>query len=305
MEGFDKEWIYCGTRRFATYTNLEPGEYSFRVKGSNNDGIWNETGTRIKIIITPPFWKTWWFKSLGALSIAGVTGLTYHQKLLKMEKNKELQEEFSRRLLESQEEERKRIASDLHDTIAHEILITKNKAVLGLKKTEDSNAIKNILNEISELSSDTLKDVRNISYNLHPHQISRLGMTKAIRSVINSIANSSEIKFTCNIENIDGILSKELEINIFRIVQECSNNIIKHSGADEATLNIIKDAKTLTMTVWDNGKGISKGRIDGIGLAGIAERVKLYKGELVIESVPSNGTIIVISLPYKNLKPND
>lgn len=72
MEGFDKDWNYCGTRRFATYTNLNPGEYIFRVKASNSDGIWNEAGTSIKIIILPPFWRTWWAYSLYII----LTGLT-------------------------------------------------------------------------------------------------------------------------------------------------------------------------------------------------------------------------------------
>ncbi|MEO8210561.1 MAG: two-component regulator propeller domain-containing protein, partial [bacterium] len=190
MEGFDKEWIYCGTRRNATYTNLDPGEYKFKVKGSNNDGLWNDEGTSIKIKIAPPFWKTWWFKSLGVMSIAGATGLAYRQKLSKIDIDKKSQEEFSRRLLDSQEQERKRISKELHDTIAHDILITKNKAVIGLKKSHDSDAVKNILNEISDLSSITLNDVRTISYDLHPHQIDRLGMTKAIKSILNNASKS-------------------------------------------------------------------------------------------------------------------
>lgn len=300
MEGFDKEWIYCGTRRFVTYTNLEPGEYVFRVKGSNNDGVWNEKGTSVKIIITPPFWKTWWFRSLGVMSVIGATGIAYQQKLSKIEKDKRSQEDFSRRLLDSQEQERKRISSELHDTIAHDILITKNKAVLGLKKAEDSKAVKEILNEISEMSSSTLNDVRSISYDLHPHQIERLGISKALRSIINTVGKSSEIEFICNIENIDNILSKELEMNLFRIIQECTSNIIKHSEAAEASLNIIRDNKTLTITIWDNGKGISKNRTEGLGLKGINERIRLYKGALVIESVPSKGTLIAISLPIKS-----
>lgn len=299
MEGFDREWIFCGTRRFATYTNLKPGEYTFRVRGSNNDGVWNKEGASVKIIITPPFWKTWWFKSLGIASVIGATGIAYQQKLSKVEKAKRSQEDFSRKLLESQELERKKIASELHDTIAHDILITKNKAVIGLKKASDSDAVKKILNEISELASGTLNDVRSISYNLHPHQIERLGISKALRSIINSVANSSEIKFTCNIEPIDNILSKELELNLFRIIQECTSNILKHSKATEASLNILNDIRTLIITVWDNGKGISRDRIDGLGLTGIAERIKLYNGELVIESAQTKGTVIVITLPIK------
>ncbi len=142
MEGFDKDWVYCGTRRTATYTNLDPGEYIFRVKGSNNDGVWNEEGTSIKITITPPFWKTWWFKGIGLMSVAAASGLTYKTRLDKIEKERKAQEEFSRKLIESQENERKRIASELHDTIAHEVLIAKNKAEIGLKHSGKRKELK-------------------------------------------------------------------------------------------------------------------------------------------------------------------
>jgi signal transduction histidine kinase/CheY-like chemotaxis protein/ligand-binding sensor domain-containing protein len=72
LEGFDKEWLYIGTRRTAMYTNLNPGEYILRVKASNNDGVWNEEGTSVKIIVTPPYWSTWWFRTLVILGITGI-----------------------------------------------------------------------------------------------------------------------------------------------------------------------------------------------------------------------------------------
>ena len=75
MEGFDKEWIYCGSRREARYTNLDPGHYTFHVKGSNNDGLWNEQGASIGVVITPPFWRTWWAYSMyAALLVSGGIG---------------------------------------------------------------------------------------------------------------------------------------------------------------------------------------------------------------------------------------
>jgi ligand-binding sensor domain-containing protein/serine phosphatase RsbU (regulator of sigma subunit) len=78
MEGFDQDWNYTtSAKRFASYTNLTPGKYVFRVKGSNNDGVWNEQGTSIKITITPPMWKTWWFQTLSALLILGLAIFLY------------------------------------------------------------------------------------------------------------------------------------------------------------------------------------------------------------------------------------
>jgi len=81
LEGFDKDWNYVGTQRKATYTNLDPGTYIFRVKASNNDGVWNEKGTSIKIIITPPFWKTWWFKALVAIIVIGSAVSFYRYRI--------------------------------------------------------------------------------------------------------------------------------------------------------------------------------------------------------------------------------
>ncbi|MEW6731938.1 MAG: two-component regulator propeller domain-containing protein [Acidobacteriota bacterium] len=84
LEGFDKDWIYCGTRRFVRYANLDPGEYVFRVKGSNNDGFWNEVGTAVKIRIVPPLWRTWWAYLLYLITLmsAGYAGYRYRLKIL-------------------------------------------------------------------------------------------------------------------------------------------------------------------------------------------------------------------------------
>jgi len=81
LDGFNPDWNYVGTRHNATYTNLDPGEYTFRVKGSNNDGLWNEEGTSIEIIITPPFWQTWWFKSITISLVVFIVLLIFYLKI--------------------------------------------------------------------------------------------------------------------------------------------------------------------------------------------------------------------------------
>jgi ligand-binding sensor domain-containing protein len=91
MEGFDRNWIYSGTRRFATYTNLDPGQYIFKVKGSNNDGVWNEEGASVKITITPPIWATWWFRTLSFLLVVGVVFTWYQRRLKNVRMKTELQ----------------------------------------------------------------------------------------------------------------------------------------------------------------------------------------------------------------------
>ena len=102
LEGFDKDWVQCGTRRYASYTHLDPGAYVFTVKGSNNDGKWNEAGTSISVIIRPPYWQTWWFRSLVAMVVIALVALAYNYRVA--------------RLLEI-ERLRVRISTDLHDEI--------------------------------------------------------------------------------------------------------------------------------------------------------------------------------------------
>ena len=305
MENFDKDWTYCQNRKRVTYTNLNPGDYVFRVKGSNNDGVWNEEGTLIKIHITPPYWKTWWFKGLGFLSLIAATGYSYRQRLEKLEKEAKAQEEFSRKLIESQENERKRIAHELHDTLAHDVLISKNKALMALRHKDDKEGMEKTLEEISELASSTITDIRNISYDLHPHQLEKLGFTKTIKSIINEVAKSTNINFVFETDNVDEVLTKESEINLFRVIQESISNIIKHSKATEAMLKVSRFEDYLLITLVDNGKGFDVNSKEfaearqGFGLSGIAERLKFMKGEAKIDSEINKGTTLKFKIPIK------
>lgn len=118
MEGFDMDWQYVGNIRTATYTNLDPGSYTFRVKACNNDGVWNETGTSIRIIITPPFWQTWWFRFAAIVVLAGAVTIFIKMRIRSIKKQKLLLERqvqerterlelMARELKQSGEQERK------------------------------------------------------------------------------------------------------------------------------------------------------------------------------------------------------
>ena len=300
LDGIDDDWNNVGNQMTANYTNIEPGEYTFKVKGSNNDGIWNGNGASVKLSITPPWWQTWWFKSCGILLIFMTVGYGFKKRINKLKKEKTSQEEFSKKLLNSQEEERKKIASVLHDSIAHDVLITKNSSEIGLKSDADKDEMKEILSKISEQSSSTLNELRRIQFNLHPYEVEKLGLTKAIRSIIDRVSKSTEIKFTMEEDIIDGIFSKENEIHLYRIIQEAINNIIKHSSATESLIKINRTDENVFITISDNGKGFSKNyalRKNSIGLSGMSERIKLLRRSLETDSESGNGTVLRISLP--------
>jgi signal transduction histidine kinase len=128
-------------------------------------------------------------------------------------------------LLESQEAERKRIAAELHDSLGQNLLIIKNRALMGLMPQEMPDSTREQLDEISSVSSQAIDEVREIAYNLRPYQIDRLGLTRAIESMIKKIAVSSGIHFTTDVAQLKGVFSKDAEISLYRIVQECLNNM--------------------------------------------------------------------------------
>jgi signal transduction histidine kinase/ligand-binding sensor domain-containing protein len=302
LEGIDNDWQESKLRN-VQYTSLAPGSYTFKVSAGTGEGIWSETPAEIRCSIIPPYWATWWFRTLIILGASAVLGLLYHNRVTTLTNERRNQEEFSKRLIDSQEKERKRIAAELHDSLGQNLLIIKNHALLGLKDSDTENSGEH-LHEISDLASQTINEVREISYNLRPYQLDRLGLKAAIESIVEKINSTTSIRCTASLEPIDNEFPKEVETNIYRIIQECLNNIVKHSGAGEALVAARSDLQGITLTIQDDGKGFSledgelnsyKG--EGFGLRGIAERVKILRGTVRIESSPGNGTTIVINIP--------
>lgn len=303
LEGFDDGWVSAGYKRNASYTNLPPGKFTFLVKSENINGTAGESVSKMTFTIIPPFWGTLWFKTGIFLLVLGAAFQTVRRKVLRDRKEKLEQERFTRELIDSQENERKRIASELHDSIGQNLLIIKNKAALAAKSKEVDDVSKEKISEISELTSDALNEVRSISYNLRPYEIDRLGLTEALNSLIENISAATLIKAECEIENIDGILENSFEISIYRIFQEILNNIIKHSGADRIDITVLKEDKIISIAFSDNGKGFSRDShnskgIKGSGLRSIEERTKMMKGIFLINSEESTGTKINIKIPY-------
>lgn len=153
LQGFDKEWNYVGANRAATYTNLDPGEYIFQVKASNNDGLWNETPTSIKIIITPPFWATWWFRTLAVLFLAGAILSVYRIRINAIKHQKEmLEQEVMERTAEviQQAKELKKQSEHLQDlneelqVMNEELSEQKEREFAAREEAEEANKAKSV-----------------------------------------------------------------------------------------------------------------------------------------------------------------
>jgi signal transduction histidine kinase/streptogramin lyase len=305
LANFDKDWFNAGTRRAAYYTKVPPGSYRFQVLACNNDNVWNETGASIGVMVKPLIWQTTWFRIMAILCAAGLAVALYEARVLRLKRQRAMQESFSRSLIESQENERKRIAAELHDGLGQNLLVVKNYAAMALNQSQVSGKLQKQLQEISENASASIEEVRSIARALRPYQLDRFGLSKTLEDAAEVTAQAGRLEIATTVENIDGLFSPDAEISIYRIVQEWLNNVVKHSRAPKARLVVRKDAGFVRMLLEDDGVGfeydaVMKRATAGFGLANLTERIRLLGGSLKIETASGKGTRLIVDLPCKN-----
>lgn len=300
--GYDRDWVEAGHTRFASYSKLPPGRYNFEVKAANNDGVWNETGAALALLVQPSFWQTRWFG--GALAALGLGAIlaTHRWRIARLERRRAEQEAFSRKLIDSQEQERQRIAAELHDSLGQNLLVIKNRAALALTQQADPGKMVAQVREVSAMASAAVREVRDIAQNLRPFQIDELGLTKAVRAMARTLGDASGIEFTADLDDIDRVLPPEFEISFYRTVQECLNNIVKHSHAKTAVIGLCRDPDAIRVIISDDGQGfapelLGKRSAPGFGLRNISERVRTMGGKLDIRTQPGAGTQVEIRVP--------
>jgi signal transduction histidine kinase/DNA-binding NarL/FixJ family response regulator len=332
LEGWDKDWIYSGGERKASYTNLSPGVYTFKVKASNNDGVWNEQGSSVQVIITPPFWATWWFRTLViSLLIGGILCFFYVRRSMEL-----------RKLEEQQKEEMHQVQLQFFTNISHEFR-TPLSLILGpleILQQEDpdhhyykvihrnANRLMNLINELMDFRKSEagvlklhvmpgninffLNEIyeefaelairKNITFNVHaPNNNEEIWFDRQImeKIVINLLSNS--FKYTAD----DGAITVE--------VLESWNNFTPSFENELTISNNYPGKRYLYLRVADNGIGISKDSIahlferyykiseshmgSGIGLAFVKSLTMRHKGHIRVYSERNKGTEIIIGIP--------
>ncbi len=282
MKGFDDNWIYSGNRRFVTYTNLDPGTYEFKVKGSNNDGIWNEKGVSLTIIILPPFWKTWWFILLSILFGGGfiVLFISYRIKhLLDIERF------------------RTKLAADLHDNIGSSLTeISILSEVISKKLESAAEDVKRSLRMISDNSRNLIDNMSDIVWLVNPKRDSLYDLILRLRDTYTELSSYASISFRSeNIKSLEKVsLSMEHRQHLYLIFKEGINNCITHSGCTEISLDAFVKGKKLEMILKDNGKGFNLNEeSSGNGLGNIKRRAEAIGGSVNITSNKGEGTTLI------------
>ena len=227
-----------------------------------------------------------------------------HRKTHQLEAlNRELRS-LSSNLIATQDDERRRIARELHDSLGQELsaakMMTDKIAMLNRSSESKNEAI-----EISNLIDHAIQQVRSISYLLHPPLLDEIGLQSALQFYLEGFTKRSGIEVSLEMQPSNfPRLALEMETAIFRIVQEAVTNVFRHSGASEAWVTLVKDDSQLVGTVRDNGKGIADGVMEGrpdrigVGIGGMRQRVKEYGGDLRIGNA-NPGTFVEVTVPIE------
>jgi signal transduction histidine kinase len=302
IEGLDSRWIDAGQARAARFAQLPYGTFDFHVIAANRDGIWNTQGARVRIVVVPPFWRTPWFVALAFGAVAALALGVHRARIAHVRRQESLRAAFSRQLIDSQESDRRRIAAGLHDGLSQNLIVIRNWALLGQKTLPPDHAARQRLGEIESTAALALGEVRDVVHDLAPHNLARLGLAQTIKEMVDKVGESSGIRFTCHVAELDRAPAMPVQINLYRIVQEAINNVVKHSGAACAWVDMDTDLHTLRVVVRDDGRGFAAGTRPepgkgGFGLFGMAERLRMIGGRLSIESAAGRGTTITIEVP--------
>ncbi|MFZ0319892.1 MAG: sensor histidine kinase [Candidatus Sulfotelmatobacter sp.] len=225
-----------------------------------------------------------------------------------LERTAELQK-LSQRLLKVQDEERRKIARDLHDSTGQTLTALKINVCLLQEGCKGEPARMAILSQVAELTDQALEEIRTMSYLLHPPLLDEVGFACAAEWFIEGFAKRSGVNVKADIDNSRARLPRSIEITLFRVLQESLTNVHRHSGAFDASVHFQHEAEAVVLEVRDFGKGITEERLKllsgmsaevGVGLAGMRERLYELGGTLEIES-DGQGTTMRATVPlYPN-----
>ena len=245
--------------------------------------------------------------SLGALFLAGLAVafsiFRHRKKNEKIKIQKEIlhqQDLATKAVITAEDNERKRMATHLHDGVG-QLLMAANMNVSVLNEYKDNpENFKNITQKIASILSDAIADVRTLSHQMMPNMLIKNSLANALRDLIEK-TSTPKLAVNLQIEGLENEIDQNIQVTLYRIIQECINNTVKHSGADKIDISVIQSDKKITTEIKDNGKGFNPLKItenkDGIGLQNMKARIEMLKGKMRIDSAADRGTQVFIEIP--------
>lgn len=295
MEGIDEQWVEAGNRTYADYPNLEPGSYVFRVKAANSYGVWNEDGIRLSVNITPPWWETWWFYSLSGLSlfILMVAGIRYISQ-------RKLREQIRRMEVENKlRNERERISRDLHDHVGAQLANIISGLNLIERYNEKNNTARSaeLMSSLRGDASVTIKQLRETIWALNQNSLELEDFVDHLKKYFQSqSALSEELQVHYHQEVEEKVtLSSTQALNVFRIIQEASQNTLKYAGAKNMNIHFSRNNGSIFVCIKDDGTFKENGPSlnGGYGIGNMRKRAEELGGSIEINK--NSGTEIKLS----------
>ena len=293
LEGADEEWQDAGTRREAFYTNLGPGTYTFRVRAANNDGVWNEAGASLAIVIPPAFHQTKWFLALCIAAAACVVWIMYLLRVRQVRTRLQ-------KLHEERMDERTRIARELHDTLLQGFLSASMQLHVAADHLSEDSAAKPILTNVLGLISKVSEEGRQAVRGLRLSENSE-SLEESFGRVRQELAASRGIGFRVIVEGKHRAVSPMVRDEVYRIGREALVNAFQHANAKNVEVEVEYLEDRLRVCVRDDGRGIDdtvlrSGRDDHWGLAGMRERAQKIGAQFHVTSRSGAGTEIELSV---------
>ncbi|MGH6690878.1 MAG: sensor histidine kinase, partial [Gammaproteobacteria bacterium] len=227
---------------------------------------------------------------------------------LEEDKSRRDLERLSARLVSAQEEERRSLARELHDAVGQALTAIKVEMGVALRGAEVDSRARQSLESARAIAETTLQSVRDLSQLLHPSMLDDFGLPETLRAYLRSISTRSRIQTQLTLERMDDRLPQEIEVCVYRIVQEALTNVARHSGATTCTVSVIRREDALHLLVEDDGYGIDPEVINGastarrgLGLVGMRERAQALKGTFLIENRKEGGTRVSVTLPVPTM----
>jgi signal transduction histidine kinase/ligand-binding sensor domain-containing protein len=306
LEGLETDWVKAGTRRVAYYSYLKPGNYTFRVKSCNNDGIWDERGAALSLRVLPQFWQTWWFATGMVLAGGGAVGgaaryLTRRRLRKKMEK------------LERQraiEKERARIAKDIHDDLGASLTRITLLSQSGRADQDDPHQSAVHLDQIYHTARELTRAMDEIVWAVSPQHDTVDSLVTYLGKFAQDFLSVAGIRCRLNvpIELPAWQMTAEVRHNLFLAFKEALHNVLKHASATEVRVTLLPSESGFWLVVDDNGKGFNTGcngnasahaasdhglRFShGNGLANVKKRLEEIGGRFELKSAPGEGTTV-------------
>lgn len=281
LEGFDRSWVDASGRRYASYTHLDPGTYTFRVRASNNDGAWNDRGASMTVVITPAFWSTWWFR-VAVVALLLLASFAFYRSRI-------------RSLLEV-ERMRQRIARDLHDDIGTNLsAIVIASEMAGGAETGGAGSPSHTaaFEDIRTVALLTQEHMRDIVWMLNPANDSVGLLVERMRDDASRLLRATPHTFHAPQKESSGRVELGVKRNIFLIYKEALHNIVKHSRATAVSIEVVFSNSRIEFAVRDNGRGFDPGTVvRGNGIDSMTERARALGADFSIGSSPGRGTEI-------------